>query len=79
MPTDSFLNFPDLTLKATSIIFLGKELKTNLIDCQHQRRVTVLVKRRNRQRTIFKDKTADKSSKQDLLSDFLENSLFNHY
>ena len=71
MQTDSFQKFSDLTLKATFIIFFGKELKTNLIECQHQRRVTFLVKRRNRQRTILtKDKTSTKSSKQDLSSDF---------
>ena len=70
MQTDSFQNFSDLTLKATFIIFFGKELITNLIECQHQRRVIFLVKRRNRQRTILKDKTAAKSSKQDLSSDF---------
>ena len=71
MQTDSFQKFSDLTLKATFIIFFGKELKTNLIECQHQRRVTLLVKRRNRQRTILtKDKTSTKSSKQDLSSDF---------
>ena len=56
MQTDSFQNFSDLTLKATFIIFLGKELKTNLIERQHQRRATFLVKRRNKQRTIFKAK-----------------------
>lgn len=56
MQTDSFQKFSDLTLKATFIIFFGKELKTNLIECQHQRRVTLLVKRRNRQRTILKTK-----------------------
>lgn len=56
MQTDSFQKFSDLTLKATFIIFFGKELKTNLIECQHQRRVTFLVKRRNGQRTILKTK-----------------------
>ena len=56
MQTDSFQKFSDLTLKATFIIFFGKELKTNLIECQHQGRVTLLVKRRNRQRTILKTK-----------------------
>ena len=58
MQTDSFQKFSDLTLKATFIIFFGKELKTNLIECQPQGRVTLLVKRRNRQRTILKTKLA---------------------
>lgn len=52
MQTDSFQKFSDLTLKAT----FRPRLKTNLIECQHQGRVTLLVKRRNRQRTILKTK-----------------------
>ena len=32
MQTDSFQKFSDLTLKATFIIFFGKELKTNLMS-----------------------------------------------
>ena len=70
--TNSFLNFSDLTLKATFIIFLEKNFNrasaptSSYIPC----------KKKKQTKNNFENKTAAKSSKQDLSSDFWKTFFF---